>query len=101
MQSHTDGIDLLPALPSAWQNGEICGLVARGNFELHLIWKNGQLQTAEVLSRAGQTCRIAVENGTLHHDAENSCADKYTEDGFLVFPTKTGKTYKLFAAYGK
>lgn len=101
MQSHSGGIDLLPALPSDWQNGEIRGLVARGNFELHLIWADGRLKTAEVLSRAGNICKIAVSGGTLHHDTQNGCADAFSEDGFLVFPTEKGKIYKLFPTYEK
>lgn len=101
MQSHSDGIDLLPALPSAWQNGEISGLVARGGFELHLIWADGRLKEAKVLSRAGQMCKISVNGGVLHHTAQTGCADDYSSDGFLVFPTEAGKTYSLLASYEK
>ncbi|MGN0571685.1 MAG: glycosyl hydrolase family 95 catalytic domain-containing protein [Candidatus Fimenecus sp.] len=95
MQSHLGQIDLLPALPAAWQNGEIRGLVARGNFELAFSWKNGKLQDAKVLSRAGGVCKITLENGKLAFQDGSACT--YDENGCLVFDTVKGKTYSLTA----
>lgn len=95
MQSHLGQIDLLPALPDDWQNGEIRGLVARGNFDLSFAWKNGKLTHAEVLSRAGGICKIALENGKLTF-ADGSTG-KYDENGCLVFDTVKGKRYSLVA----
>ena len=42
VQSHTDSIDFLPALPPAWPHGEIRGLRARGGLEIDLRWKGGK-----------------------------------------------------------
>ena len=43
VQSHAGQIELLPALPDAWQNGHVTGIRARGNITVDMIWKNGKV----------------------------------------------------------
>jgi alpha-L-fucosidase 2 len=51
-------IRLLPALPAAWPEGQMRGLLARGGIEVSMEWKGGRLQKAELRSNRAQTCRV-------------------------------------------
>lgn len=42
LQSHTDTIQVLPALPKAWKTGHVTGLKAIGNFTVSVAWKDGK-----------------------------------------------------------
>jgi alpha-L-fucosidase 2 len=79
VQSHTTFIDILPALPVVFANGEVKGICARGGFVLNIKWIEGKLQRLTVISKAGlplvlryngKTKTIATtKNGVYQFDA--------------------------------
>ena len=58
MQSQSGWIELLPALPKIWKDGEVKGLVARGGFVVDIIWKNNKPQNVIVKSNVSNKCII-------------------------------------------
>ncbi|GHT73567.1 large protein [Bacteroidia bacterium] len=53
LQSHAGEIVLLPALAETWPEGSICGLRARGGYEVAMEWKDGQLVSAVITHPKG------------------------------------------------
>jgi alpha-L-fucosidase 2 len=72
-------VELLPALPAAWSEGEVRGLRARGGFEVAISWKNGVLRQATLASALGK--RVVVRSG----------------DRTASLATKIGAEYRLDA----
>lgn len=90
---HNQVIRLLPALPSdsAWQNGKVCGLRARGAFLVDIEWKNGQVAKGKITSVKGLSCNVFSPNKLVVIDAKGNRLA--TAKGELRFNTQAGKTY--------
>lgn len=72
-------VELLPALPAAWSEGEVRGLRARGSLEIAISWKDARLTHARVKSLLGKS--VAIRYG----------------DRSLRLPTKIGAELQLDA----
>lgn len=57
-QSHDGAVHLLPALPHAWPEGEVKGLVMRGGFVVDMRWADGQISALKIHSRLGGNLRL-------------------------------------------
>jgi alpha-L-fucosidase 2 len=53
VQSASDEIRLLAALPDAWEQGKVKGICARGGFEVEMEWKKNSLNQLIVSSKKG------------------------------------------------
>ena len=122
LQSQDGEIELLPALPDAWADGNIRGIKARGNFEVAINWKRGKLVKALIKSNLGGNCRlrtpipvkvVQINSKTAAGSNKNTLntpsvvpayqktADaKLTDIGFnkgyvIDFATEKGKTYTI------
>jgi len=60
LQSHAGQIELLPALPTEWADGHVRGLRARGDYEVDLVWRSGQLEQATLRSPRGGPCTVRL-----------------------------------------
>jgi len=84
VQSHTGVIDILPALPTVWENGTVKGLQCRGGFIIEeLTWKNGMPVTLKIRSTVGGP--LKVKSGALTVETQ----------------TAKGKTYDIIPLGGK
>lgn len=85
VQSHEGTIDLLPALPDEWSEGEFEGVCARGGFELDMKWKNNNITEVKILSKAGKICRIDVGGKIKLTKNGKKIAAKTYDDGSVEF----------------
>lgn len=91
LQSHLGEISLLPALPSAWKDGKISGIKARGGYELDLEWRDHVLVSARIAASYDGECRLAyphalkiqLPDGSLA-GAENPLQVKGGEEYFIT-----------------
>ncbi|MES2484496.1 MAG: glycoside hydrolase family 95 protein, partial [Bacteroidota bacterium] len=96
MQSQNKEIHLLPAIPDAWAEGEIKGILAKGNFMVDIQWQQGKLVTAKVVANIGGSCTIrSAQPFTVEGTGLKS--EKSAIGYVLTFNSKKGKTYTVKA----
>ena len=98
LQSNAGYINLLPAVPDAWANGSVDGLVAQGNFEVSMDWADGNVKTATILSKNGGEAVVQTANASLATvvDSDGNVVDVTpVKENRISFVTEAGKSYTL------
>ena len=65
LQSDGAEIEILPALPSDWRDGQIQGLRARGGFTVDIAWRDGRLDHARIRAAGAATQRVRYGDETI------------------------------------
>ena len=98
LQSHTDTLRLLPAVPSVWPYGEIKGLKAVGNFTVDQAWENGRLTVATITAVLTLPCPVTYK-GIADRRVVNSkgeeVACKYVNEDCIVIDAVAGESYTI------
>lgn len=96
LQSHLGYIQVLPALPESWFEGEIEGLMARGNFEVSITWRDRKLRHGKIKSNLGGKCSLKYDGKIMLVEDEdgNEIATEF-EGGITSFESEKGKTYRF------
>lgn len=97
VQSQTNEIQLLPALPKAWWSGNVQGLRARGDFEItNMEWKNGKIAKLTIKSLAGGVCNLRSPNALKNNIAGLTGSQENTDFKYS-FKTQVGQLYSFSA----
>ncbi|MDL2323466.1 glycoside hydrolase N-terminal domain-containing protein, partial [Bacteroidales bacterium OttesenSCG-928-A17] len=96
LQSQGDCIEILPALPQAWNTGSFNGIKARGNFTLSADWKDAALKTLEIVSNSGNKCVVkypGISTMRLKEQNGRNVDVKTINENVISFSTQKGKSY--------
>ncbi len=97
VESISNTIRLLPALPRAWRTGSFRGLRARGGLEIDLEWENGKATTATLRARLELTHRILAPKGQRIASVSPASAQSIPGESpeELVLPVQAGDTFTI------
>ncbi len=99
IQSQGGYIDLLPALPADWKNGQFRGLKARGNFEIDAEWVNGIASQLDITSNSGNICKIKYPNISTYKIflKKDKTPVNFTviDKNMISFETEAGNSYEV------
>ncbi len=93
VQSQAGRLKLLPAVPSAWPEGNLSGLRARGGFTVGITWREGALVEARITSHCGLPLRIA--SGDIEVNCTTQVVKARVTAGETVFDTVAGAVYSV------
>lgn len=99
LQSYSDTLRLLPALPDVWNTGHIKGLRAVGGFTVDQFWQDGTLTYADIHSGNGLTCHVCYPgiSKAIVLDANGQQTEvKVISDDCISFETQMNAKYGIY-----
>lgn len=85
LQSHEENtIRILPALPKAWKNGHIKGLVARGGLIVDIFWSNNMLDKAIITSKNNNKFNLLYQDEIIQIEMQKG-------DSYIYKPSTNEK----------
>ena len=98
LQSQLGYTQFLPAISDAWSEGNVQGIVARGNFVIGMEWSNNSADRFTITSRSGGTFTGEYDNLAAYEvktsDGTPVDVTKLSDDR-ISFPTEQGQTYVI------
>ncbi|MBQ8540514.1 MAG: glycoside hydrolase N-terminal domain-containing protein [Clostridia bacterium] len=98
MQSNMGYINILPAIPSAWSEGEVKGLVARGNYEVGIKWNDSIANEVTIKANEGGDCVVQLTAGDelkITDSKGNNIAYKTVQKNRISFAAEKGEAYTI------
>jgi alpha-L-fucosidase 2 len=93
IQSQDGKIELLPALPDEWSQGEVKGICTRGAFVINMKWMHNKITNLEILSKQGRVCRLLLNNKMKVYRNGKKVKTKINSDGTIEFKTIKNANY--------
>ena len=92
-QSHSDVLNILPALPSEWTGGTVSGLKGKGNFTVGFEWEDSKPTRITITNNKGQTCKVKSPRRAISEA-------RVTVNGQRVTPTVANEVYTIPSGAG-
>ncbi|MFC0113902.1 glycoside hydrolase family 95 protein [Kibdelosporangium aridum] len=100
LQSHLGVVDVLPALPAGWSDGQVDGLRARGDVTVGVTWKSGVPSQIRLETGNGGAVKVrsSMFRNAVHVFSEGRLVPHTTDGDVLNFATRNGAEYVIAPA---
>ena len=92
LQSHEGYINILPALPAEWSDGNLKGFKAKGGATVDLVWKDGRPVNMTIIGGWEECVQIEIPEGMTV--TVKGCEHEYCDD-FVQLNMSQGKKAEI------